>query len=45
MTIAGWIMMITSVTSVTLLTIWCFWRVLTAPEPEEIAQPPETLGG
>jgi hypothetical protein len=39
MTAAGWVFMIASVASVWALTAYCFYRVLTAPEPpSEAAQ-------
>jgi hypothetical protein len=40
MTALGWIFMIVSVSFVWILTIWCFYRVLSAPQPpaEEVQE-------
>jgi len=35
MTPLGWIFLVTSITFVWGLTGWCFYRVLTAPEPPD----------
>ncbi len=36
MTTAGMIMMIVSTASITTLTAYCFWRVLTLPNPKDV---------
>ena len=36
MTVLGWVFLVSSLSAVWGLTGWCFYRVLTAPEP-----PPE----
>lgn len=43
MTAGGWLFMLVSLVFVWGLTGWCFYRVLTAPEP--IEKPPDSLGG
>jgi hypothetical protein len=43
MTLGGWTFMIISITLVVALAGWCYYRVLTAPE--DIVEPPESLGG
>lgn len=45
MTILAWIFMITSVSFVTGLLVWCYHKVLTAPPGDDIAKPPDSLGG
>ncbi len=35
MTITAWIFMVVSVSSVVVLAAWCFWKVLSAPPPED----------
>lgn len=40
MTTAGMIMMIVSTASITTLTAYCFWRVLTLPNPKDVEHAP-----
>lgn len=35
MTLAGWIIMTTSITGITLATAWCLWKVLITPGATE----------
>lgn len=42
MTTAGWLFMICSIGSVFALAGWCYWKVLTDPEPDDEAAPPES---
>lgn len=40
MTTGGLVMMIVSTVSITALTVYCFWRVLTLPNPSEVEHAP-----
>jgi hypothetical protein len=35
MTAGGWILLVGSLSFVWGLAGWCYWKILTAPEPEE----------
>jgi hypothetical protein len=35
MTIPGWILLVASLSFVFGLAGWCYWKILTSPEPEE----------
>ena len=34
MTAGGWILLVVSLSFVWGLTGWCYWKILTAPEPQ-----------
>lgn len=44
MTPLGWIFLLVSITFVWGLTGWCFYKVLTIKDPENLAEPPAGLG-
>lgn len=44
MTTLGWIFLIASLTFVWGLTGWCFRKVLTIKDPENLAEPPAGFG-
>lgn len=40
MSVGGWILLIISCGTITSLVLFCYWRILTAPHPEEEVHAP-----
>ena len=42
LTTAGWVFMVVSCAVMIVWTGWCYWKVLTAPQPSDMPGPFET---